>query len=58
MFMTLSQNYAGSKQKSYKIITIQLFAPSDKAKRNIENIRGLNLGAVRPTPFQMSEMPL
>jgi hypothetical protein len=26
MFMTLSQNYAGNKQKSFRIVTIQMFA--------------------------------
>jgi hypothetical protein len=33
-----SQNYAGSKQKLYKIIIIQIFAIWDKAKPNTENV--------------------
>jgi hypothetical protein len=35
MYMTVSQNYAGTKRKSYNIIKIQLLSSSDKAKRLI-----------------------
>jgi hypothetical protein len=54
----LSQNYAGSKQKSYKIIIIQMFATLDKAKPNRENIRGENLAAVKRTTVQVTKLPL
>jgi hypothetical protein len=46
-YMIILQNYAGNKQKSYKIIKMQIFAILDKAKPDAGNIRGLNLGAVK-----------
>jgi hypothetical protein len=57
-FKISSQNYAGSKQKSYKIIITQMFTILDKAKPNTESIRGLNLAAVTPTIVQVSKLPL
>jgi hypothetical protein len=47
MFMISLQNIAGSKQKSFKIITTQMFAVQDKANPNTKNIRCLNLVAVQ-----------
>jgi uncharacterized membrane protein YfhO len=35
-------------------VLIQMFATLDKAKPSIENIRGLNLAAVRPTTVQVT----
>jgi len=58
MFMISLQNIAGSKQKSFKIITTQMFAVQDKAKSNTKNIRGLNLVAVKHTTFQVTKLPL
>jgi len=42
-YMGLLQNYAGSELKSYKIRSIKMFLTLDKAKPNIENVRGLKL---------------
>jgi hypothetical protein len=56
-FMISSQNYAGSKHKSYKIIIIQMFVILDKAKPITENIRGLNLAVVKPTTVQVTKLP-
>lgn len=52
--MILLENYAGSKQKSYKIMTMRMLAALEKAKPNIRNQRGLNLVAVKHTAVQMS----
>jgi hypothetical protein len=41
MYTIIEQNYAGNKQKSYRILRY------DKAKLAIENIRGLNLAVVK-----------
>jgi hypothetical protein len=41
--MITHQNHAGNKQKSSKIMKINMFATLDEAKRDTENIRGLNL---------------
>jgi hypothetical protein len=49
-----SLNCAGNRQKSYKITLTQMFATLDKAKPSTENIRGLNLAAVRPTTVQVT----
>jgi hypothetical protein len=43
MFMILSQNYAGSRQKSHRIMSTRMFAIQDKAKPDTEDIR-LKLG--------------
>jgi hypothetical protein len=55
---SVPQNYAGNKQKSYKIIIMRMFAILDKAKHDIESIRGLNLAAVRHTTVQVTRLPL
>jgi hypothetical protein len=57
-FMISSQNYAGSKQKSYEIIIIQIFVILDKVKPNTGNIRGLNLATVKPTTVQVTKLSL
>jgi hypothetical protein len=41
--MIIYENYAGNKQKSYKLMKTQMFATLDEANRDIGNIRGLNL---------------
>jgi hypothetical protein len=46
------QNYAGNKQKLYKIMKMQIYAILGKAKPNTENIRGLNLAVVKRTTVQ------
>jgi hypothetical protein len=51
-------NYAGNKQKSYKIMRINRFAIQDKAKPDREYIRGLHLAVVKVTPIQMTKLPL
>jgi hypothetical protein len=38
------QKYAGSKQKSSKIMKMKMFAILDKAKPDTENIKRLKLG--------------
>jgi hypothetical protein len=52
--MILLQNYEGSKQKSYEIKTMKMFEILDKANPNTENIRGLNLAAVKRSTAQVS----
>jgi hypothetical protein len=39
-------------------MTIKMFAILDKAKPNIENIRGLNLAALRHTTVEVTRLPL
>jgi hypothetical protein len=57
--MTLLQYYAGSKQPSYKITTMQMFATRDKLKEpHTISIRGLNLEAVRLTTVQVTKLSL
>jgi hypothetical protein len=56
--MIIKQNYAGDKQKSYKIMRMNMFAIYDKAKADIENIRGLNSAAVKLTTVQVTKLPL
>jgi hypothetical protein len=46
-----------AKQKSSTIMKIKMFAILDKAKPNTENIRGLNLAAVKCTTVQAPELP-
>jgi hypothetical protein len=53
--MILLHNYAGSKQKSYEIMTVKMFETLDKAEPNTQNIRGLNLAAVKRTTAQVSK---
>jgi hypothetical protein len=57
MYMTTKQNYAGSKQKSYNIMIIKMFATLDKAKLDIESIRGLNLAAVKHMTVPVTRLP-
>jgi hypothetical protein len=52
------KNYAGNKQKSYKIMKMQMFLTLDKAKGDTGNIRGLNLVAVNHTTVQMNRLLL
>ena len=54
----LLQNSAGSKQKSYEIMTMKMFATLDEAKPNTRNIRGLNWTAVKRTTVQVYRLPL
>jgi hypothetical protein len=51
-------DYAGNKQRSYKIMIIKMFAPLDKTKPVTENTRGLNLAAVKHTTVQVTRLPL
>jgi hypothetical protein len=46
------------KQKSYKIIKMQMFATSEKAKPDTGNIRCLSLAAVKRTAIQVTWQPL
>jgi hypothetical protein len=52
------QNYAGNKQKSHKIIKIQMSSLQRKVKPNTQNIGGLNLAAVKRTTVQVSRLLL
>jgi len=54
----LSHNYAGSKQKSYKIMPMKFFATLDKAKPGSGNIRGLISAAVQPAALQDTKLSL
>jgi hypothetical protein len=56
--MIILQNYAGNKQKLYKIMKMQMSAILGKAKPDTENIRGLNLAAVKRTTVQVSRLLL
>jgi hypothetical protein len=47
--MISSQNYVGRKQNSFKIIKIKMFTTEGKARLDVENVRGLNLAAVKHT---------
>jgi hypothetical protein len=53
-----SQDYAGRKQRSHKIIIIQMFAIPDKEKPKTKSMRGLNLAAVKCTIVQVTELQL
>jgi hypothetical protein len=37
---------------------MNMFAAQDKAKPDIENVRGLNLAAVKLTTVQITKLPL
>jgi hypothetical protein len=52
------QNFAGSKQKSYTIMEIQMFVILYKAKTDTKNIRGLNLAAIKLTIVQVTKLLL
>jgi hypothetical protein len=47
-----------NKQRSYKIMITKVFAILDKAKPDVESIRGLNLAAVKHTTVQVTRLPL
>jgi hypothetical protein len=55
-YMTIQQNYAGNKQKSYKIMIMKMFAILDKAKPDIESIRGLTLAVAKHTTVQVTRL--
>jgi hypothetical protein len=46
------------KQKSYKIMKMQMFATFDKANPDTGNKRGLNLAPVRHMTVQVTRLPL
>jgi hypothetical protein len=56
--LTPRRNYAGNKQKSYKIMKIQMFAILDKANPDTSNITDLNLAAVKHTTVQVTRLLL
>jgi hypothetical protein len=58
IYMITQQNYIGNKQKSYKIMKMQMFATLDKANRDTGNKRGLNLAAVKHTTVQVTRLLL
>jgi hypothetical protein len=47
---------AGNKQGSYEIMRITMFAAQDMVKPDRENIRGLNLAAVKLTTIQVTKL--
>jgi hypothetical protein len=49
---------SGNKQKSYKIMIMNMFAPQDKVKPDIENIGGLNLVVVKLMTIQVTKLLL
>jgi hypothetical protein len=52
--MTIYQNYESNKQKSYKIMKMQMSVTLDKANTDTGNIGGLNLATVRHTAVQVT----
>jgi hypothetical protein len=56
--MIILQNYAGNKQKLYEIMKMQMSIILGKANPDTENIRGLNLAAVKRTTVQASRLLL
>jgi len=56
--MILLQNYAGSKQKSYEIMTVKMLTTLDKVKPSTGSIRGLNLAVVKHMIVHMSSWPI
>jgi hypothetical protein len=52
------QNYASSKQKSYKIMKMQMFAILHEANPYAGNKRGLNLTVVKLATVQVIKLPL
>jgi hypothetical protein len=57
-FTNMLQNYAGNKQKLYRITKMQMSAILGKAKPDTENIRSLNLAAVKRTTVQAPRLLL
>jgi hypothetical protein len=49
---------SGNKQKSYKIVKMQMFATFDKANRDTGNTGALNLAVVKHTTVQVSRLLL
>jgi hypothetical protein len=47
-------NYAGNRQKPFIIMKMKMFAVLDKAKRDTESIRDLNLEAVTCKTIQVN----
>jgi hypothetical protein len=45
-------------QRSYKIMRMNMFTAQGKVKPDIENIRGLNLVAVKLTTVQVTKLLL
>jgi hypothetical protein len=54
----MRQNCAGDKQTSYKIMRMNMFVVQDKAKPDVENVRGFNLAVVKLTTVQVTKLPL
>jgi hypothetical protein len=53
------KNYAGNKQKAYKIMEMLMFSTYDKANPDTEDIiRGLNKATVILTTVQVPRLPL
>jgi hypothetical protein len=52
------RRYSDGRKSPYKIMITKMFAPLDKAKPVTENIRGLNLAAVKYTTVQVTRLPL
>jgi hypothetical protein len=44
--------------RGYKIMRINMFTAPDKAKPDTENVRDLNLAAVKLTTIQVTKLPL
>jgi hypothetical protein len=51
------KNNAGNKQKSYKIMTMKMFAIFHKAEPDIGSTRGLNLAVVKHATVQITILP-
>jgi hypothetical protein len=49
-------NYAGNRQKSFKIVKMKMIAVLGLAKRDIESIRDLNLEAVTCMNILLSKL--
>jgi hypothetical protein len=52
------RNYAGDRQKPYRMMRINMFVVWDKENPDIENITGLNLAVVKLTTVQVTRLPL
>jgi hypothetical protein len=58
VYTITQQNSAGKKQKSYKIMRMNMSVVYDKAKPDIVNIIGLNLAVVKLTTVRVTKLPL
>jgi hypothetical protein len=54
----IRQNCAGNKQKSYRVMRMNMFEVYRKAEPDIENIMGLNLAVVKLTTVLETKLPL